>query len=71
MNNAKQSTAFKNEIRYYTISNNIDVDTGEVIKNTKNYIKINKKISYERTKTRHTTTITTEWKHNGQQEFEF
>ena len=40
MNNAKQSTAFKNEIRYYTISNNIDVDTGEIIHNTKNYIKI-------------------------------
>ena len=71
MKNEEKSTAFKNEIRYYTISNNIDVETGEVIKNTKNYIKINKKISYEKTKTRHVTTITTEWKHNGQQEFEF
>ena len=57
MKNEKQSAAFKNEIRYYTISNNIDIDTGEMIKNTKNYIKINKKISYERTKTRHVTTI--------------
>ena len=65
MKNEKQSTAFKNEISYYTISNNIDVDTGEVIKNTKNYIKINKKISYERTKTRHVTTITTEWRAFG------
>ena len=65
MKNEKQSTTFKNEMRYYTISNNIDVDSGEIIKNTKNYIKINKKISYERTKTRHVTTITTEWKHNS------
>ena len=71
MKNEKQSTAFKNEIKYYTISNNIDVETGEVIKNTENYIKINKKISYGRTKTRHITTITTEYKHKGQQEFEF
>ena len=71
MKNEKQSAAFKKEIRYYTISNNIDIVTGEIIKNTKNYIKINKKISYERTKTKHVTTITTEWKHNGQQEFEF
>ena len=71
MKNEKQSTAYVNEVRYYTISNNIDVETGELIKNTKNYIKINKTISYERTKTRHTTTITTEWKHNGQQELEF
>ena len=46
MKNEEQSTAFKNEIRYYTISNNIDIETGEVIKNTKNYIKINKKIFY-------------------------
>ena len=43
MKNDEQRSAFKNEVRYYTISNNIDVDTGEVIKNTKNYIKINKK----------------------------
>ena len=35
MENEKQSTAFKNEIRYYTISYNIDVDTGEIIQNTK------------------------------------
>ena len=60
MKNDEQRSAFKNKIRYYTISNNIDVETGEVIENTKNYIKINKKISYERTKTRCTTTITTE-----------
>ena len=72
MKNAKkQSTAHKNEVRYYTISTNIDIETGEILINTKNYIKINKKISYEKTGTRHTTTITTEWKHNGQQEFEF
>ena len=71
MKNEKQSTAFKNEMRYYTISNNIDVATGEIIKSTKNYIKINRKISYERTMPRHITTITTQWKHNGQQEFEF
>ena len=42
MKNEVQSTAIKNEVRYYKISNNIDIDTGEVIKNTKNYIKINK-----------------------------
>ena len=54
MKNEEQSTAFKNEIRYYTISNNIDIDTGEIIKNTKNYIKINKKISYERIKSKAT-----------------
>ena len=71
MKNAEQSTAFKQEIRYYTISINIDIDTGEVIQNTRNYIKINKKINYERIKSRQVTTITTEWKHNGQQELEF
>ena len=71
MKNEEQSATFKNEIKYYTISNNIDVDSGEIIQNTKNYIKINKKIRYERTKTRQITTITTEWKHNGQKEFEF
>ena len=71
MKNEEQSTAFKNEVRYYTISNNIDIDTGEIIQNTKNYTKINKKINYERTKTRCTATITTEWKHNGQQELKF
>ena len=36
MKNEEKSTAFKNEIRYYTISNNIDVETGEIIKSTKN-----------------------------------
>ena len=30
MNNAKQSTAHKDKIRYYTISMNIDVETGEI-----------------------------------------
>ena len=35
MKNEEQSTAFKNEVRYYTISNNIDADTGEIIQNTK------------------------------------
>ena len=71
MKNAKQSTTHKKEVRYYTICTNIDIETGEILNNTKDYIKINKKTSYERTKTRCTKTITTKWKHNGQQELKF
>jgi hypothetical protein len=61
--------------RWFTTSDNVDIETGELLKTTdlKNYIKIgkSKKIELDERNKIGVIKYTNEYRHNGQTEFKF